>query len=81
MTKWCMGGFDNVPFFPPPENAPGACSCNYGKILTSFYRSHDNVANCSWNMLQLHGEAKTDEEFRLYNTACLCCAKSAQLSA
>ncbi|RYP88464.1 hypothetical protein DL770_004628 [Monosporascus sp. CRB-9-2] len=43
--------FDAIPFYPPPDNAPGSCSCNMGKIITSLYRSLDELDTCG-----AHGE-------------------------
>ncbi|KAH7305884.1 hypothetical protein B0I35DRAFT_483639 [Stachybotrys elegans] len=37
IPDYCLkSGLDNVLFYPTPGNAPGSCSCNLGKLLTSL---------------------------------------------
>lgn len=29
---------EDIPLYPPPDDTPGSCSCNMGKLLVSLYR-------------------------------------------
>jgi hypothetical protein len=62
----------SVPFFPAPDNAPGGCSCNLGKLLTTVNAYHNHTeTECAFSstMNTVAGIG-----------ACNCCGGSAELS-
>lgn len=73
--------FENVPFFPAPDDAPGACSCNLGKVITSLNRATDELDTCiernqeTWDSLLLDIDEQT-----VFSKACKCCSISSMLS-
>ena len=79
---WCINpDFSNVPFYPPPDNAPGACSCNLGKLLTSLYRTSEEIDTCGRKGEEIVKSLTSNEDIQLFASACTCCAYSASLSA
>ncbi|KAF7594760.1 hypothetical protein BBP40_008467 [Aspergillus hancockii] len=68
-----------IPFFPPPDNAPGGCSCNLGRIFQAQSLANNQLNECADNMTALnqHGAYK---ETQIYGDICLCCAQSSIMS-
>ncbi|KAK9366289.1 hypothetical protein V1509DRAFT_630333 [Lipomyces kononenkoae] len=65
-----------IPFFPPPDNAPAACSCNIGKVFLAVNETIGEVTNCD-----NAASASSDPEQSLQlMAACVCCGESASLS-
>lgn len=62
---------ETIPFYPPPDNAPGGCSCNLGEVFTNLTGSIDAVGNCDQ-----YTTSFTDDL-----SICQCCAYSAGVSA
>jgi hypothetical protein len=71
--------FENVPFFPAPENAPGACSCNLGKLVTSLNRAVDELDLCIDRNQETWDSLSFDEQM-IFGKACKCCSESGILS-
>ncbi|GLI72543.1 hypothetical protein PoHVEF18_000720 [Penicillium ochrochloron] len=72
----CPAATEPIPFWPAPDNAPGGCSCNLGKVLHSVMKAQQEYTTCitndtSTSVIQLSNK----------NTACGCCEVSAGLSA
>ncbi|KAJ4115402.1 hypothetical protein NW768_011254 [Fusarium equiseti] len=71
--------FENIPFFPAPDNAPDACSCNLGKVVTSLNRAVEELDTCiernqdTWDSLSI-------DEHEVFIKACKCCTSSGILS-
>ncbi|KAI0887858.1 uncharacterized protein GGS22DRAFT_197765 [Annulohypoxylon maeteangense] len=72
---------DQIPFYPPPDNAPGSCSCNLGKLLTSLYRTSNEIETCGANGEDIVGQLTSNDEIQIFARACTCCSESAMLSA
>ncbi|KAE8363827.1 hypothetical protein BDV27DRAFT_3616 [Aspergillus caelatus] len=67
---------ESVPFFPPPDNAPGGCSCNLGRVAKVQKVAENAMHECYDNM-------KPDwpyEQTMLYGATCLCCGQSSYIS-
>ncbi|KAL4779079.1 hypothetical protein BJX76DRAFT_365552 [Aspergillus varians] len=68
---------NSIPFFPPPDNAPGGCSCNIGTISIDTYLASANLEDCNAENI----EGMTDEdELASYAYGCMCCSYSTFLS-
>ncbi|KAM0273495.1 hypothetical protein ACHAQH_008318 [Verticillium albo-atrum] len=79
LTVNCLNPkLDSIPFWPPPDDAKAGCSCNMGKIVTSQYRSNDDLNKCA-DVVQENNRDGND--IRPLAAACLCCSGSSQLSA
>ena len=72
---------DQIPFYPPPDNAPGSCSCNMGKLLTSMYRTSAETETCGANGEAILNQITSNDEIQVFSRACICCSQSATLSA
>ncbi|KAK9235438.1 hypothetical protein V1525DRAFT_348345, partial [Lipomyces kononenkoae] len=68
--------FDYIPFFPPPDNAPAACSCNIGKVFLAVNETIGEVSNCD-NAAAAVGDPGQSLQLQ---AACVCCGESASLS-
>ncbi|KAL1961616.1 hypothetical protein VTN77DRAFT_1391 [Rasamsonia byssochlamydoides] len=62
---------ETIPFFPAPDNAPGGCSCNLGKVLVNATNSIEQASSCAQYTLASQTDLLT----------CQCCAWSAGVSA
>ncbi|KAL3442395.1 hypothetical protein BJX65DRAFT_312848 [Aspergillus insuetus] len=62
---------DPLPFWPPPDNAPGGCVCNFGKIYDGLLSSLDLLQSTCNQYMTSVSSLQT----------CQCCAWSAALSA
>ncbi|KAF7558496.1 hypothetical protein G7046_g5667 [Stylonectria norvegica] len=77
ITIYCTNPqLNEIPFYPPPDDAPGGCSCNMGKILVSQYRTNNELQTCGSKLDQLSNPDDVQENAQ----ACQCCADSAWLS-
>ena len=65
-----------VPYWPAPDNAPGGCSCNTGKLLEAFLGSQTSALSCERN-----AEALSLSEIPAMLEACVCCTTSIAISA
>ncbi|CAG8191840.1 unnamed protein product [Penicillium olsonii] len=70
---------DGLPFFPAPDNAPGSCSCNLGKVDRKLYLGTEQMTKCSNNETNLNQFTKVDD-ITSYGKACSCCAFSSIIS-
>ncbi|KAF8846777.1 hypothetical protein BDZ45DRAFT_608431 [Acephala macrosclerotiorum] len=71
---------NNIPFWPPPDNAPGGCSCPIGKVQMSILSDVDHLEVCTNNKTNLN-ELLSVDDITNYGEACLCCYQSGILSA
>ncbi|KAL2807754.1 hypothetical protein BJX63DRAFT_436745 [Aspergillus granulosus] len=62
---------DPIPFWPPPENAPGGCVCNFGVIYDKLLSSLDHLQSTCNEYMSSVSSLQT----------CQCCAWSSALSA
>ncbi|KAJ5123091.1 hypothetical protein N7448_009188 [Penicillium atrosanguineum] len=69
---------EQIPFWPPPENAPGGCSCNFAKIDLRITQISNYLTTCANN--ETNVEQLTVEEMSDYGRACICCSYSAAVS-
>lgn len=69
-----------MPFWPAPDDAPDACSCNLGKIEKKEHLIALQMTDCSNNMTNLNQITDTDAIVD-YGRACMCCGLSAIVSA
>ncbi|KAA8643750.1 hypothetical protein EYZ11_007113 [Aspergillus tanneri] len=60
---------DGIPFWPPPDKAPGGCSCNIAKVEQAMYGASQIV------MSKCRDETDQDKSH-----ACVCCGYSVTLS-
>ncbi|KAE8137798.1 hypothetical protein BDV38DRAFT_83953 [Aspergillus pseudotamarii] len=68
--------YKSVPFFPPPDNAPGGCSCNLGRVAEVQTVAENAMNKCYDTM-------KPDwpyEQTMAYGATCLCCGQSSYIS-
>ncbi|EAW11697.1 uncharacterized protein ACLA_093960 [Aspergillus clavatus NRRL 1] len=68
---------DQTPFWPPPDNANGRCSCNIGKITTAQVLTNEVVAWCG-DLVDPFTQSSS--EIESIGKACLCCGYSGLLS-
>ncbi|KAJ5337514.1 uncharacterized protein N7506_005536 [Penicillium brevicompactum] len=71
--------YDAVPFWPAPDDAPAACSCNLGKIIKKEHFIALQMTECANNMTNLN-QLATNKDISEYGTACMCCGMSAIVS-
>nr|CEG05546.1 unnamed protein product [Fusarium clavum] len=71
--------FEDIPFFPAPDDAPGACSCNLGKVVTSLNRAVDEMDSCADRNQKMVDSLDFDEQM-IFAKACKCCSYSGILS-
>ncbi|OAA58282.1 hypothetical protein ISF_06821 [Cordyceps fumosorosea ARSEF 2679] len=64
-----------VPYFPAPNNAPAACSCNLGKIFFAYNGAIQQAAQCVHN--QNSGDAGANLQVM---QGCNCCQISGAMS-
>ncbi|KAK9323674.1 hypothetical protein V1517DRAFT_243301, partial [Lipomyces orientalis] len=67
---------DQIPFFPPPDDASGACSCNVGKIFLAVNNSIAETASCN----NAAAAVSDPSQGLQLDAACACCGESASLS-
>jgi hypothetical protein len=65
-----------VPYWPAPDNAPGSCSCNTGKVIEAYLGSQASVLSCAKNV-----ESLSLSEIPAMEEACACCEASITISA
>ncbi|CAG7944491.1 unnamed protein product [Penicillium salamii] len=70
---------DGLPYWPVPDDAPGSCSCNIGKIDYKQSLILDQMTECSNNMTNIEKLTEVDD-INDYGKACLCCAYSSIIS-
>lgn len=79
---WCLNpDFSDIPFYPPPDNASGACSCNLGKLVTSIYQTSEEIDSCGRKGEDILNTLTSNDEIQAFTASCICCSQSAQLSA
>ncbi|KAJ5342802.1 hypothetical protein N7541_011926 [Penicillium brevicompactum] len=71
---------DGLPYWPVPDDAPGSCSCNLGKIDLKESQISDHITQCANNETNL-AQFSEVEDINNYGKACLCCAYSGIISA
>ncbi|KAI0113350.1 hypothetical protein F4814DRAFT_449797 [Daldinia grandis] len=82
IATYCLNPhLEDIPFYPPPDDAPGSCSCNMGKLLVSLYKTVDETETCGANGEEIAGQLSSDEELQTFPRACTCCSQSGMLSA
>ncbi|KAM0713929.1 hypothetical protein Q7P37_010891 [Cladosporium fusiforme] len=70
----------NIPFWPPPDDAPASCSCNIGKIDMTQLEAVEIASTCANNETAL-GQFTSVEEINAFAQGCMCCGNSLLLSA
>ncbi|KAI1439452.1 hypothetical protein F5Y02DRAFT_70235 [Annulohypoxylon stygium] len=81
IAAYCLNPrLHEIPFYPPPDNAPASCSCNLGRLLTSLYQTSNETETCGANGAEVVQEL-TPDEIETFTRACTCCSESAMLSA
>ncbi|CAG8301557.1 unnamed protein product [Penicillium salamii] len=70
---------DGLPYWPVPDDAPGSCSCNIGKIDFKQSSILDQMTECTNNMTNIEKLTEVDD-MNDYGKACLCCAYSSIIS-
>ena len=68
------------PYFPPPANAPGGCSCNVGGVYKAVRLYNVDGVHCNEYINEISGELQSGLPLK-YHNECDCCALSAELSA
>ncbi|KAJ5325266.1 uncharacterized protein N7506_008368 [Penicillium brevicompactum] len=71
---------EGLPYWPVPDDAPGSCSCNLGKIDLKESQISDHITQCANNETNL-AQFSEVEDINNYGKACLCCAYSGIISA
>ncbi|KAJ5082534.1 hypothetical protein N7532_011577, partial [Penicillium argentinense] len=71
---------DDIPFWPPPDNAPGGCSCNIAKIFKQQIQVSDQLTKCGNNKTNIDKIGDDVNDSIDYSRACICCAESAMMS-
>ncbi|KAJ5088199.1 hypothetical protein N7456_011815 [Penicillium angulare] len=46
----CPGAIEPIPFWPAPDNAPGRCSCDLGKVLKNTLSARKEQVSCILNV-------------------------------
>ncbi|VUC22163.1 unnamed protein product [Clonostachys rosea] len=67
-----------LPYFPAPDNAPDACSCNLGKVYQTFLNSLNEGTSCVKGSSSLGARGALGSINKM--VACECCAMSGALS-
>lgn len=65
-----------VPYYPAPDNAPGSCSCNTGKVLETFLEARSSEVSC-----ETSSESTSLADIPAREEACVCCGTSIIISA
>ncbi|KAI1252378.1 hypothetical protein MGN70_006953 [Eutypa lata] len=82
IATYCLNpDLEGIPFYPPPDDAPGACSCNLGKLLTSIYQTSAETESCGANGEEIVSGLTSNDEIQTFSEACICCSQSATQSA
>ncbi|KAL2842546.1 hypothetical protein BJY01DRAFT_200560 [Aspergillus pseudoustus] len=68
---------ETIPFWPPPDNANGRCSCNLGKINKAQVIINQAIETCGDIV---DASTMSAAQIRSLGTACLCCGLSGLLS-
>ncbi|KAJ5191258.1 uncharacterized protein N7498_010243 [Penicillium cinerascens] len=68
---------DDIPFWPPPDNAPGGCSCNIGRACKKEILIYDQLTACYNNVTNLERIGYDMDDSISNVEACNCCAESA----
>ncbi|CAI7668417.1 unnamed protein product [Penicillium pancosmium] len=68
---------DDIPFWPPPDKAPGGCSCNTGKVRKKELQIENHLTACLDNTTNLDSMEDDLDDHDKYVMACQCCAESA----
>ncbi|KAK9326822.1 hypothetical protein V1520DRAFT_376679 [Lipomyces starkeyi] len=68
-----------VPFFPPPNNAAEACSCNLGKVYVAVNNSISEVTQCETRLITNPLSSNIGNGVQ-EDIACICCGESAAIS-
>ncbi|KAI9934437.1 hypothetical protein ASPWEDRAFT_175166 [Aspergillus wentii DTO 134E9] len=76
----CPDVTDPIPFWPPPKNAPGGCSCNISEVYDSVRRAEQEQSSC---LVNASNELTTNNgvDVAKKESGCACCGISAILSA
>jgi hypothetical protein len=69
-----------VPYWPSPDNAPGSCSCNTGKVLEAYLAAESQSANCLQNATSIESSGNYNYAGKM-DIACSCCATGITISA
>lgn len=81
----CSSGLrtTDIPFFPPPDNAPGSCSCNLGQLYLAINGSENEGASCLSNVTNSALADLDNDPVKTANKeeACACCGESGAISA
>ncbi|KAJ5166275.1 uncharacterized protein N7482_005056 [Penicillium canariense] len=81
VIKLCINfDADQIPYWPPPDDAIGGCSCNIAKADRKELLISAQLTECTNNMTNLD-QLSTTDEITVYEQACMCCAQSAIVSA
>ncbi|CAG9939620.1 unnamed protein product [Clonostachys rosea f. rosea IK726] len=67
-----------LPYFPAPDNAPDACSCNLGKVYQTFLNSLNEGTSCIKGSSSFGARDALGSINKM--VACECCAMSGALS-
>ncbi|KAJ4247434.1 hypothetical protein NW762_013109 [Fusarium torreyae] len=67
-------------FFPAPDDAPGACSCNLGKIASTIARAEKEMNECEDRNKKFVESLTSTDEIEIFGRACLCGTYSVALS-
>ncbi|CZR58232.1 uncharacterized protein PAC_08123 [Phialocephala subalpina] len=79
--NFCLNpDLENIPYWPPPDNAPNGCSCPIGKVQLSILNDVNHLEACTNNHTNLDELLSTDDVLN-YGEACTCCYQSGILSA
>ncbi|KAE8352409.1 hypothetical protein BDV28DRAFT_161842 [Aspergillus coremiiformis] len=70
---------DAIPFFPAPENAPGGCSCNLGRIAKVQVLADEKLNECVHNMTEMNRQGAY-KQTKIYGDICVCCGQSSIIS-
>ncbi|KAJ5657554.1 uncharacterized protein N7484_001203, partial [Penicillium longicatenatum] len=70
---------DQLPFWPPPDDAASGCSCNIAKVDKKELLIAAQMTTCTNNETNLDQMSSVDA-ITDYGQACLCCAESAIVS-
>ncbi|KAI8965135.1 hypothetical protein F5Y11DRAFT_313941 [Daldinia sp. FL1419] len=82
LGNYCLNPeLEKIPFYPPPDNAPGSCSCSLGKLLVSLSTTSAELETCGANGTEIAGQLGSSEDSENFPLACICCAQSGMLSA
>ncbi|KAL3467009.1 hypothetical protein BJX64DRAFT_249432 [Aspergillus heterothallicus] len=68
---------ETIPFWPPPDNANGRCSCNLGKVNTAQVLVNEVLGNCG-DLVDPF--TMSSDQIENVGKACLCCGLSGLLS-